>query len=106
MVTLFQDFPGKEFSEVVYHSLLLGTSWVSEVCPRSHRLALLKGGTVGNQTPNLWLRVYITETVTSTLAGHVVRMADGEIPKDLLYGELVQGNHPRERPQLRYKDIR
>ena len=37
--------------------------------------------------------------------GHVVRMADGRIPKDLLYGELVQGNRPRGRPQLRYKDI-
>ena len=32
-------------------------------------------------------------------------MADGRIPKDLLYGELVQGNRPRGRPQLRYKDI-
>ena len=32
-------------------------------------------------------------------------MADGWIPKDLLYGELVQGNRPRGRPQLRYKDI-
>ena len=32
--------------------------------------------------------------------GHVVRMADGWIPKDLLYGELVQGNRPRGRPQL------
>ena len=27
--------------------------------------------------------------------GHVVRMTDGLIPKDLLYGELVQGNRPR-----------
>ena len=35
--------------------------------------------------------------------GHVVRMADGRIPKDLLYGELVQGSRPRGRPQLRYK---
>ena len=32
-------------------------------------------------------------------------MADGRIPKDLLYGELVQGNRPRGRPQLQYKDI-
>ena len=37
--------------------------------------------------------------------GHVVRMADGWIPKDLLYGELVQGNRPRGGPQLCYKDI-
>ena len=36
---------------------------------------------------------------------HVVRMADGQIPKDLLYGELVQGNCPRGRPQLRFKDL-
>ena len=37
--------------------------------------------------------------------GHVVRMADGRIPKHLLYGELVQGNCPRGRSQLRYKEI-
>ena len=37
--------------------------------------------------------------------GHVVRIADGRIPKDLLNGELVQGNCHRGRPQLRYKDI-
>ena len=32
-------------------------------------------------------------------------MADGWIPEDPLYGEGVQGNRPRGRPQLRYKDI-
>ena len=34
-----------------------------------------------------------------------VRMADGQIPKDLLDGELVQGHLPRGRPQLWYKEI-
>ena len=37
--------------------------------------------------------------------GHVIRMADSRISKDLLYGELVQGKCPIGRPQLWYKDI-
>ena len=37
--------------------------------------------------------------------GHVVRMEDGRIPKDLLYGELAQGTRPIGRPQLRFKDL-
>jgi len=37
--------------------------------------------------------------------GHLVRMEDGRIPKDLLYGELTYGKRPTGRPKLRYKDI-
>ena len=37
--------------------------------------------------------------------GHVSRMDDGRIPKDLLFGELVSGTRPTGRPALRYKDV-
>ena len=37
--------------------------------------------------------------------GHVMRMDDRQIPKDLLYGELVHRKHPTGRPQLRFKDV-
>lgn len=36
--------------------------------------------------------------------GHIRRMDDGRIPKDLLYGELAEGARSRGRPSLRYKD--
>ena len=37
--------------------------------------------------------------------GHVTRMKDGRIPKDLLYGELATWKRPTGRPQLRFKDV-
>jgi hypothetical protein len=37
--------------------------------------------------------------------GHVSRMQDGRIPKDLLYSELATGSRPTGRPVLRYKDV-
>ena len=37
--------------------------------------------------------------------GHVSRMQDGRIPKDMLYGELATGSRPKGRPHLRYKDV-
>ena len=37
--------------------------------------------------------------------GHVTRMKDGRIAKDLLYGELVTGKRRTGQPQLRFKDV-
>ena len=37
--------------------------------------------------------------------GHICRMKDGRIPKDLLFGELATGTRPLGRPNLRFKDI-
>ena len=37
--------------------------------------------------------------------GHVHRMEDGRIPKNVLYGELAMGRRPVSRPALRYKDV-
>ncbi|XP_062591527.1 uncharacterized protein LOC134253020 [Saccostrea cucullata] len=37
--------------------------------------------------------------------GHVSRIDNGRIPKDVLYGELATGSRPTGRPVLRYKDV-
>ena len=37
--------------------------------------------------------------------GHVCRMEDGRIPKDILYSELARGKRTAGRPHLRYKDV-
>ena len=37
--------------------------------------------------------------------GHVCRMEDGRIPKDILYVELAMGRRTTGRPHLRYKDV-
>ena len=37
--------------------------------------------------------------------GHVCRMEDGRILKDLLFGQLATGSRPRGRPHLRFKDL-
>ena len=37
--------------------------------------------------------------------GHVSRMEDGRIPKDLLYAELAEGKRATGRLQLRFKDV-
>ncbi|PFX11860.1 Craniofacial development protein 2 [Stylophora pistillata] len=37
--------------------------------------------------------------------GHVYRMEDERIPKNLLYGEFESGSRPIGRPKLRFKDV-
>ena len=37
--------------------------------------------------------------------GHVRRMEDGRLPKNVLCGELTSGSRPVGRPMLRYKDV-
>ena len=37
--------------------------------------------------------------------GHVRRMEDGRIPKDILYGQLASGKRRTGRPKLRYSDV-
>jgi len=38
-------------------------------------------------------------------SGHVCRMEDGRLPKDILYGQLPSAPRPVGRPKLRYKDV-
>lgn len=73
---------------------ILGISWNDKV-PNSQVLAcagLPTMYTLLRQCRLRWL-------------GHVRRMEDGRIPKDILYGELAHSKRPQGRPQLRYKDV-
>ena len=73
---------------------ILGITWQDKV---TNKVVLEKAGipslyTLLKQRRMRWL-------------GHVTRMKDGRIPKDLLYGELATGKRPTGRPQLRFKDV-
>ena len=37
--------------------------------------------------------------------GHVFRMEDGRLPKDIFFGQLAKGTRSKGRPMLRYKDV-
>ena len=60
-------------------------------------------------TNNEALRLAATPSIYTLLRqrwlGHVRRMQDDRIPKDLLYGELATGKRAHGRPQLRFKDV-
>ena len=51
-----------------------------------------------------WKRFSSLERSQLRWAGHIFRMEDSRIPKQLLYSELADGSRKRGRPKLRYKD--
>ena len=73
---------------------ILGITWQDRV---TNKVVLEKAGipslyTLLKQRRMWWL-------------GHVTRMEDGRIQKDLLYGELATGKRPTGWPQLCFKDV-
>jgi len=73
---------------------ILGTSWKDKV-PNTgvlSRASLPSMFTLLRQRRLPWL-------------GHVHRMEDGRIPKDILYGQLATGKRDTGRPQLHYRDV-
>ena len=73
---------------------ILGVSWQDHV---SNMEILQRSGTLS-------MFALLTKRRLRWL-GHVARMPDGRLPKDILYGELVTGSRPVGRPALRYKDV-
>ena len=73
---------------------ILGIKWSdritnTEVLARAH-------------TPSVY---FILQQRRLRWLGHLNRMPDGRIPKDLLYGELATGSRSQGRPYLRFRDV-
>ena len=80
---------------------------ICTVCAQS----LVSAGRIKSPT----LRSYIDRAETTSIeamilkaqlrwTGHVIRMDDSRIPKQLIYSELCHGKKKRGRPQKRFKD--
>ena len=72
---------------------ILGISWLHRV-PNTevlHRTSSVSIENILNRSHLRWL-------------GHVIRMNDTRLPKQLLYGELANGSRSVGRPLKRYKD--
>ena len=71
---------------------ILGITWQDKV---TNKMVLEKAGITSLYT--------LLKQMCMRWLGHVTRMKDGRIPKDLLYGELATGKRPTGRPQLRFR---
>ena len=91
-------YAGQERRLITFHlrsiRRILGISWQDKVTNADvlSRAGLPTMYTLLRQRRLRWL-------------GHVRRMEDGRIPKDILYGELALGRRTTDRPHLRYKDV-
>ena len=72
---------------------ILGVSWVQKLTNKEvlHRTSSVSIENILNRSHLRWL-------------GHVIRMSDTRLPKQLLYGELSNGVRSIGRPIKRYKD--
>ena len=73
---------------------ILGITWQDRV-PNKDVLAQSEVACVFALLSQSWLR----------WLGHVSRMDDEGIPRDILYSELATGTRPAGRPNLRFKDV-
>lgn len=73
---------------------ILGMTWQDRI---SNKNVLTQAG-----TPSMFS--ILTQRHLRWL-GHVSRMQDRRIPKDVLYGELATRSRPKGRPHLRFKDV-
>ena len=51
-----------------------------------------------------WTTLFVILYIMALWTGHVIRMEDQRIPKQLLFGELEQGHRRQGRPCKRFKD--
>ena len=73
--------------------MFMGIHWQDRV---THQAVLDRTGSTGIES--LLLKAQLRWN------GHVIRMSDSRIPRQLLYGELMCGSRKEGRPKLRFKD--
>ena len=77
-----------------YIRRILGITWQDKV---KNNAVLDKAG-----IPSLYT---LFQQLRMRWLGHVTRLEDGRIPKDLVYGELATGKRLTGQPELHFKDV-